>query len=665
VRAPSPPARRSPAQAATPSPSSLIAPAGPAPAQAPARQTVPGPAPAEPARETRRLGERLVTAGVIDDHQLAAALRRQRVTGDRLGAILTSSGVAREHEVVEALADQFHLRRIPAAELEPTAAAVTMLSERTMRDRRLVPLEVTQLGLRVASSQLLTDPDLELLSAEAGMPVYAELAADADLDDALQRIHAREGVRLSIEHLLTSRPEESAFQVLSRGQRVVLIGLAITAVCALAWNWLATMIAFNIFSISFYSWSIAYRFRLVFRAFGEDHELLVTQEELDSIDERTLPTYTILVPLYKEAAVLPRLVESLHEMDYPATKLDIRFLLEEDDIESREVITAMDLPPQFRIVIVPDAQPKTKPKACNYGLLQARGDYVVIYDAEDRPEPDQLKKVAIGFAKAAEDVRCIQCKLSYYNRSQNMLTEWFTTEYAMWFDLFLPALDASGVAIPLGGTSNHFVTSSLLDLCGWDPHNVTEDADLGIRLAKAGMRTAVIDSTTFEEANSAVDNWIRQRSRWVKGYIQTWLVHMRHPLRLLRQLGPRRWMSFQLVVGGTFLTFLLNPIYWLLSTIWILTEAGVIRSAFPSFVYYAAATGLTIGNFSFAYLNVAGSMRRGHYDLVRSALFSPVYWMLMSVAAWKGCLQLFYKPFYWEKTVHGLDADHEDQPVSS
>jgi len=202
----------------------------------------------------------------------------------------------------------------------------------------------------------------------------------------------------------------------------------------------------------------------------------------------------------------------------------------------------------------------------------------------------------------------------------------------------------------------------LVELAGWDPYNVTEDADLGIRLFKAGYKTAIVDSTTLEEANSDLYNWIRQRSRWVKGYIQTWLVHMRHPIRLGRQIGWGNWWSFQFVVGGTFIGFLLNPFYWALTSLWLLTEAGFIRDLFPGFVYFGAGFGLYVGNFVFAYINVAGSLRRGYHHLVRYALLSPMYWALMSIAAWKGFLQLFYAPFYWEKTVHGLDAEHDEGP---
>jgi len=193
-------------------------------------------------------------------------------------------------------------------------------------------------------------------------------------------------------------------------------------------------------------------------------------------------------------------------------------------------------------------------------------------------------------------------------------------------------------------------------LAGWDPFNVTEDADLGIRLHKAGYQTAIIDSTTLEEANSHLPNWIRQRSRWIKGYIQTWLVHMRHPLRLLRQLGPRGFLSFQLMVGGSFVVFLLNPIFWFLTTVFFLTEVGVIQQLFPSFIFYLAATELFIGNFVFLYVNLAGLMERGYFELIKYALLTPVYWGLMSIGAWKGLIQLFTNPFYWEKTEHGLDS---------
>jgi glycosyltransferase XagB len=332
----------------------------------------------------------------------------------------------------------------------------------------------------------------------------------------------------------------------------------------------------------------------------------------------------------------------------------VKLIVEDDDEETLSALEARTLPTYIKVVEVPDAPPKTKPKACNFGLAQAEGSFVVIYDAEDRPEPDQLKKVVAASKRLADDVICIQCKLNYFNRDQNLLTRWFTGEYSMWFDLFLPALVSSGAPIPLGGTSNHFRTESLRALGGWDPYNVTEDADLGIRLHKAGYRTVLLDSTTFEEANPDLANWIRQRSRWVKGYIQTWLVHMRHPIELLRQIGWQSWLSFQLVVAGTFLVLLISPVYWIITGLWFVTRAGFIHEIFPGFVYFFAGTALIIGNFLVVYVTMAASLNRRYFALVKYTLLSPVYWALMSIGAWKGVAQLVRRSSYWEKTEHGL-----------
>jgi glycosyltransferase XagB len=339
--------------------------------------------------------------------------------------------------------------------------------------------------------------------------------------------------------------------------------------------------------------------------------------------------------------------------------------MEADDEETIQTFRDWNAPSHFEGIVVPYALPKTKPKACNYGLIHARGDYIVIYDAEDRPDSDQLKRILVAFAKAPPEVVCIQAKLNYYNRHQNLLTRWFTIEYSMWFDLFLPGLDASKAPIPLGGTSNHFKKDALIEAGAWDPYNVTEDADLGIRIHKRGYKTAVVDSTTYEEANSHAYNWIRQRSRWIKGYIQTWLVHMRDPIKLIRSIGFKSFLSFQFVVAGTFFSALVNPIYWILTTLWFFFEWDFIQQIFPGITFYFGAICLFIGNFAFTYMNVAGAMRRGYYDMVKYALLSPLYWGFSSVAAWRGLWQLIFKPFFWEKTIHGLYEPKVEPEVTS
>jgi cellulose synthase/poly-beta-1,6-N-acetylglucosamine synthase-like glycosyltransferase len=592
-----------------------------------------------------RLGDLLVARGLATDDEVADALAEQQRTGSRLGDVLVHSGAVSEPELVAVLAEQFQLPLVDLSEYDPDPAALALLPEPLARHLRVVPIAADDATLYLAIADVLDDDTVAALR---------ELSSRNQIDELLQRVHGQEYVTVARSELLTRFPEESANRVVSDAQKAVLIAMTVIILILLVLAPVPTIIGLIGACSLFYTATSLYKFVLTYNALGHQYEIDVTQEEIDALDERDLPTYTILVPLYREAAVIPRLVGGIGGLDYPRTKLDVRLLCEEDDDETVPALRAMDLPPHFKIVVVPDAQPKTKPKACNYGLLQADGKYVVIFDAEDRPDPDQLKKIVVAFAKADPRVTCIQAKLNYFNSDQNLLTRWFTTEYSMHFDLLLPGLDAQGVPIPLGGTSNHFVTDRLIDLAAWDPFNVTEDADLGIRLHKAGFKTAMIDSTTLEEANSDLANWIRQRSRWIKGYIQTWLVHMRHPFRLYRQIGLKSWISFQLVVGGTFI-FLLNPIFWALTTVFFFTQAGFIQQVFPSFVFYAAAFQLFIGNFVFMYLNVAGSVQRGYFDLAKYALLSPLYWGLMSLAAWKGFLQLFYRPFYWEKTVHGLD----------
>ena len=614
---------------------------------------------------TGRVGDLLVSRGLATDEQIAEALAEQERTGSRLGDVLVHSGVVSEPELVAVLAEQFQLPLVELDEYEPDPGALELIPEPLARHLRVVPIAVDETTLYLAIADVLDDDTVAALREHTSLELRGFLSSRNQIDMLLQRVHGGEYVTVARSELMTRFPEESANRVLSGEQRVFFIALLLIVIAALALAPVVTAIVLIGFASLFYTATSLYKFVLTYNALGHAYEIDVTLDELNALDERDLPPYTILVPLYREANVLPRLVRGMEGLDYPKTKLDIRLLCEEDDEETVEGIRAMNLPPHFKLVVVPDAQPKTKPKACNYGLLQADGKYVVIFDAEDRPEPDQLKKIVVAFAKADPRVTCIQAKLNYFNSDQNLLTRWFTTEYSMHFDLLLPGLDAQDVPIPLGGTSNHFITDRLIDLAAWDPFNVTEDADLGVRLHKAGFKTAMIDSTTLEEANSELNNWIRQRSRWIKGYIQTWLVHMRHPWRLLDQIGLKSWISFQLVVGGTFI-FLLNPIFWALTTVFFFTEAGFIQKLFPSFIFYASAFQLFIGNFVFMYLNVAGSVQRGYFDLAKYALLSPLYWGLMSIAAWKGFLQLFYRPFYWEKTVHGLDHGHDDaiEPVA-
>lgn len=401
---------------------------------------------------------------------------------------------------------------------------------------------------------------------------------------------------------------------------------------------------------------VLFNFFLILRSLYLPPEIEIADEETKKVKDLSLPIYTILCPLYKEAHVLPQFVESISKLDWPSNKLDVQLLLEADDLETISAAQSMKLPSYIRVVVVPDSQPKTKPKACNYGLIQAKGEYLVIYDAEDKPDPLQLKKVYVAFQQVAPYIKCIQAKLNYYNPNQNLLTRLFTAEYSLWFDIILTGLQTIETTIPLGGTSNHFRTEELRELQGWDPFNVTEDCDLGIRLFKRGARTAVINSVTLEEANSSWTNWIRQRSRWIKGYIQTYLVHMRSPLTFLREHGWHA-LFFQLSIGGKIAFLFINPLMWLLTLSYFFAYSIVgptIESLYPAVIFYIAVFSLVFGNFMFLYYYMIGVAKRQQWSLMKFVFLIPFYWLLTSVAACMGLYQLIVKPHYWEKTIHGL-----------
>jgi cellulose synthase/poly-beta-1,6-N-acetylglucosamine synthase-like glycosyltransferase len=381
---------------------------------------------------------------------------------------------------------------------------------------------------------------------------------------------------------------------------------------------------------------------------------MVTETETAALDDRDLPVYSILVPMYKEPAVLPILAAALRRMDYPRSKLDIKLVLEAGDSETVDAAKALALEASFEIVRVPHSLPKTKPKACNYAIQFARGEYLTIYDAEDKPEPDQLKKAIVAFRKSGANTACIQARLNYFNAEENWLTRMFTLEYSLWFDMFLPALDRLKVPIPLGGTSNHFDLAKLREVGAWDPFNVTEDADLGLRFAAMGYRVGVVNSVTYEEANSHVGNWIRQRSRWIKGYMQTWLVNMRHPIGLIRRVGLKGFFSLHFFVGGGIMAGLGYPFMLVPFLLWSFTRTTALEVFFPMPVLLISTVNLLVGNSFLIYLSMLAAAKRHHSSLLASALTVPAYWLLMCIAAYKGLWQLITRPFFWEKTTHGI-----------
>ncbi len=601
------------------------------------------------------IGQLLMTSGLITRSQLNDGLNLAENTNTRIGQALIHRGYITEKQLYSFLSRQADMPLFDLSKMTLSKEAAKVLTPDEQWEKGVLPLSRDRNSIVLGVVDPISQVSIEYVERKTGLQVKPVLITENDFENALEWLYQEHYTAQSVSALLSREPENSAAQVLTKQQWIWMIIILVISIALAIWNIKNFLIIVNsIFTIIYLS-MVVYKFFLVSAAIGTDLEVPVSEEEIRALRDDELPIYTIFIPVYKEAAVLPKLLDSITNLDYPKIKLDVKVLLEEDDEETIAAFKEIDPPDYIQDVIVPTSQPKTKPKACNYGLIRARGEYAVIFDAEDQPDSDQLKRVIVAFNKIPADVICIQVKLNYFNRNQNLLTRWFSIEYSMWFDLFLPGLDARNVPIPLGGTSNHFKKYALVEAGAWDPHNVTEDADLGIRLYKLGYRTRIVDTTTYEEANSKVNNWIRQRSRWVKGYIQTWLVHMRHPIKLIRDIGLKAFFSFQMVVGGNIFTVLINPIYWLLTTVWFILPFDFITDLFPGPIYYLGAFSLFFGNFAFTYINVAGAMSREYYEMVRAALISPLYWGLMSIGGWKGFLQLITKPHYWEKTIHGLD----------
>jgi len=468
-------------------------------------------------------------------------------------------------------------------------------------------------------------------------------------------------LQASISGLAGREPLVSAKRILSDSQRKIGIAAIALIVLACVIDLVATLTVLVSIITLFYVAAIVYRL-VLFRASNRPQTTeVISDEEARAVPDDQLPVYTVMIAAYREPEVINELIQRVSMFEYPPDRLDVKLLIEADDDVTIKAIHEAMPGDQFELVLVPPAEPRTKPKALNFGLTLARGEYVAIYDAEDEPEPLQLRRAAVSLNRLDPDVACVQAKLTYHNPMQNLITKWFTIEYALWFSFFLPGLASMAAPIPLGGTSNHFRRGALQAMGAWDPFNVTEDADLGIRMFREGFTVHVLESNTFEEANSDFVNWMKQRSRWLKGYLQTFAVHLRQPRELKRELGWKGLMHFTMFVGGTPILAIINPIFWLMTILWFAGHPALIEEIFPAPIYYLGLLSWAFGNFLLVYVTVMSCRVSNRPELLIPALLVPLYWIMMSMAAVKAVSQLVGAPNFWEKTVHGL---HHDQQSS-
>ena len=438
-----------------------------------------------------------------------------------------------------------------------------------IKDQLIILMQITPESVVIATANPFNTRLLEQIEMIFQLKVEVHVASIQSIEDANESGYREIHKYQALKELIDRNPDESAYRVLYKWQQKLLLVIFFMVYILFFTDGIFALVVVFTFINLFYFIFNPVKFYISLQGFirGENY-LSITEEEIRKLDESTLPVYTILIPLYKEAQMLPNILQNMSQLDYPRDRLDVKILLEEVDTETVEearrlglfgnpnaVIEPMSLDEYreflkiFEPVVVPNADIRTKPRACNHGLLRAKGEFCVVFDAEDIPDPDQLKKAVILFRKIGEEYACIQARLSYYNPDDNILTRWFTIEYAYWFDFYLEGLYLVGCPVPLGGTSNHFRTKLLKQVGAWDPYNVTEDADLGIRISRRKLKVCTMDSYTYEEANGHLMSWIKQRSRWNKGHVQTYFLHMRKPRELFEELGWKQFLLFQIAFG--------------------------------------------------------------------------------------------------------------------
>ena len=598
-----------------------------------------------------KLGAILTARGQLTPDALDACLKRQARMQARLGDLLRADLGLSEADILSALEEQWSARQLDLRSAPPDPMLVHALGVEQCRALHCLPWR--RVGGATVIAAVYPDrfeaarPTFEALFGPVMLALTTEAALAASLDRLFPAV-VRERSECRVAEAESCR--SWAGQSFQRGLVSAVALLATAAMTAPA----AVLLALTLFAVAALTALTGLKVAAALAALTPAARAPKGAEVLPLHPPARLrqPVVSLLVPLYHEARIAERLMTRLGRLKYPRALLDICLIVEADDGVTRACLARTALPGNVRVVVVPPGGVRTKPRALNHALDLCRGSIVGVYDAEDAPDPDQIALVVTRFAEAPAEVACLQGRLGFYNAGQNWMARCFAIDYAIWFSVVLPGIARLGLPVPLGGTTLFFRRETLDQLGGWDAHNVTEDADLGLRLARRGYRTELIDTTTLEEANAWIWPWIRQRSRWLKGYAMTYASHMRDPGRLWRDLGPRGFVGFQILFLGTLVQATLAPALWS----WWLIALGLPHPlgglAGPGAI--GALLVLLLASEAVNLVLAVTALRRtGQRRLLPWALSLNPYFMLASFAALRGLGELAYRPFFWDKTDHG------------
>lgn len=487
------------------------------------------------------------------------------------------------------------------------------------------------------------------LATHPGLKQALAIACPTTIRKAVWEAGAERRVQATANALFEETPRLSARIVMTGRQGFYAGALSSAGISALLFAAGPVMLFLHIML------SLLYFCTLILRLAALFHKRPRPGPPLVVAGDEILPVYTVMVALYREAAVVRQLIGSLERIDWPRSRLDIKLVCEADDSETISAIKALRLGQQFEIIAVPPIGPRTKPKALSYALAGTRGDYVAIYDAEDRPHLGQLKEAYASFRAAPEDIACLQAPLIISNMQDSWISALFSLEYSALFRGLLPVLARYRMPLPLGGTSNHFRTDVLKAAGGWDPYNVTEDADLGMRLYRLGYRSQTIRRQTLEDAPVKARIWVGQRTRWFKGWLQTWLVMMRDPTLARREMGLAAFVVFHLLIGGMLISSLAHPailLFLAISAVAMMRSPAEDIALLDGILFGIDAINIFGSYATFLALGTSVMIEHEKRLVGWRWVATPLYWMMVSYAAWRAALELKTKPFFWNKTPH-------------